>query len=142
MINIKKLRRKILDPDSIYFYTKRALKKNGIAEIKRQIRLAKSEGRLSQKEVEIIGRNINILKQILKTARFQFIHWENSQPQYPPIMVKTKTLIYDIEGYFTNRGYLTRKDNNDLLCAEYTWILGYKTKWHTVWFGQPGIQVK
>ena len=140
MINIKKLRRKILDPDSIYYHTKRALKKNGIAEIKRQIRLAKSEGRLSQKETEIIGGNINILKKVLNSARFRAIHWGMSESQYPPTMIKVKTLVYDIEGYFTNRGYLTRDDS--LLYAEYTWILGYKTKWHTIWGGQNGAEVK
>ncbi|HEY9702566.1 MAG TPA: hypothetical protein V6C58_08980, partial [Allocoleopsis sp.] len=65
MIKLKKLRGTFLDPDETLYCVKRVLAKKGLYEIKKFIQLAKLEGRLSQKEIEIVGRNINILKEVL-----------------------------------------------------------------------------
>ncbi len=130
-INIRKLRRGILDPDSILFCVKRVLTKKGMQEVKRLIRLAKFEGRLSQKEVEIVGQNINVLKQVLRHSDFYRMCWDSEISKQIPSMVKRKEFVYLIEGFYTNRGYLTR--DNDLLYDGNTLITGYRTRWHIIW---------
>ncbi|HEY9703142.1 MAG TPA: hypothetical protein V6C58_11885, partial [Allocoleopsis sp.] len=113
------------------YCVKRVLAKKGLYEIKKFIQLAKLEGRLSQKEIEIVGRNINILKEVLQVAGFNYAHWYLSPANFPPTMVKKKYLVYIIEGFYTNKGYLPK--GHILLHDPDITISGYQTKWHIIW---------